>query len=248
MQWHGAATVLTALNVTLTTCHILCTICHSERNTTRPQHSSVGHSVAGLLPWRPKFCPKPVCPGEVCDGQHACERATTAEIRCKRWCKKSVTHSNPIQGISWCAMTIILETNSSKEVCSVFCFYGWNTVSLPSKFIAKWRVYGDDVMTVQPVRKWHWVFENGQMNIHDDDSVGVPSPSRADVNPEPVEELVFVTLIKHFRGCWSYDGEMEMAVYEWLPMQEPDFYHKVIVKFVTIWGIYMSMVFIYFGK
>jgi hypothetical protein len=26
-------------------------------------------------------------------------------------------------------------------------------------------VYGDDVMTVQPVRKWHSVSENGQMNI-----------------------------------------------------------------------------------
>jgi hypothetical protein len=41
---------------------------------------------------------------------------------------------------------------------------------------------------------------------------------------------------------------MEMAVYEWLPMQEPDFYHKVIVKFVTIGGIYISVVFDYFGK
>ena len=61
-------------------------------------------------------------------------------------------------------------------------------------------MYGDDVMTVQPVRKWHSVSENDQMNIHDDDSTGVPGPSRADVNPEPVEELVFVTLIKHFRG------------------------------------------------
>ena len=79
---------------------------------------------------------------------------------------------------------------------------------------------------------------HGQMNIHDDDNAGMPSSSRADVNPEPVEELVFVTLIKHFKGCWSYDEEMEMAVYEWLPMQEPDFYHKVIVKFVTRWGIY----------
>jgi len=36
---------------------------------------------------------------------------------------------------------------------------------------------------------------------HDDDSAGMPSPARADVNPEPVEELVFVSLIKHFRGC-----------------------------------------------
>jgi hypothetical protein len=62
-------------------------------------------------------------------------------------------------------------------------------------------VYGDDVMTVQPVRKQHRVFENGQMNVHDYDSAGMPSPSRADVNPEPVEELVFVTLIRHFRGC-----------------------------------------------
>lgn len=62
------------------------------------------------------------------------------------------------------------------------------------------------------------VIENGQMNIHGDDNAGVPSPSRADVNPERVEELVFVTLIKHFRGCWSYDEEMEMAVYDWLPM------------------------------
>jgi hypothetical protein len=35
----------------------------------------------------------------------------------------------------------------------------------------------------------------------DDDSAGMPSPSRADVNPEPVEESVFVTLIKHFRDC-----------------------------------------------
>ena len=145
-------------------------------------------------------------------------------------------------------MTITLETGSNKEVCSVFCYYGWYTVSPPSKFIAKWRVYGDDVMTVQPVRKWHSVSENDQMNIHDDDSTGVPGPSRADVNPEPVEELVFVTLIKHFRGYWSYDEEMEMAVYEWLPMQEPDFYHKVIVKFVTSCGIYISVVFDYFGK
>jgi hypothetical protein len=69
----------------------------------------------------------------------------------------------------------------------------------------------------------------------------VPSLSRADVNPEPVEELAFVTLIKHFRGYWSYDEEMEMAVCEWLPMQEP-------VKFVTSWGLYSSMVFDYFGK
>jgi hypothetical protein len=42
---------------------------------------------------------------------------------------------------------------------------------------------------------------HGQMNIHDDDNAGMPSSSRADVNPEPVEELVFVTLIKHFKGC-----------------------------------------------
>jgi len=109
-------------------------------------------------------------------------------------------------------------------------------------------VYGDDVMTVRPVSKWHSVFENGQMNIHDDDSTGVPSPSRADVNPEPVKELVFATMIKHFRVCWSYDEEMEMAVCEWLPMQEPDFYHKVIVKFMTRWGIYISVAFDYFGK
>jgi len=63
------------------------------------------------------------------------------------------------------------------------------------------------VITVQPIRKWHRLFENGQMNSHDDDddhdddSAGMPSPARADVNPEPVEELVFVSLIKHFRGC-----------------------------------------------
>jgi hypothetical protein len=62
-------------------------------------------------------------------------------------------------------------------------------------------VYGDDVMTVRTVRKWNRVFENGQMNIHDDDSTGVPNPSRADVNPEPVKELAFATLIKHSRGC-----------------------------------------------
>jgi hypothetical protein len=41
---------------------------------------------------------------------------------------------------------------------------------------------------------------------------------------------------------------MEVAVYEWLPMQEPDFYHKVTVKFVTRYGIYISVVFDYFGK
>ena len=36
-------------------------------------------------------------------------------------------------------------------------------------------MYGDDVMTVQLVRKWHRLFENGQMNIHDDDRAGVPT-------------------------------------------------------------------------
>lgn len=83
---------------------------------------------------------------------------------------------------------------------------------------------------------WKWSDE-----YHDDDSTGVPSPSRADVNPKPVEELAFVTLIKHFRGYWSYVEEMEMAVFEWLAVQEP-------VKFVTSWGIYISVVFDYFGK
>jgi hypothetical protein len=52
-------------------------------------------------------------------------------------------------------------------------------------------VYVDDVMTMQPIRKWQRVFENDQMNIHDDDeSNGLPSPSGADVMSEPVEELV----------------------------------------------------------
>jgi len=233
-------TAVTALNVNDFPYSVHCLPFWTEHNeATAWLSQSVSQSVAGLLPWRPKFCPKPVCPRTVCDGQRACQTATTAEIGCKRWCKKSVSHSNPIQGISWCAMTIILETSSSKEACSVFCFYGWYTVSPLSKFIAKWRVYGDDVITVQPIRKWHRLFENGQMNSHDDDddhdddSAGMPSPARADVNPEPVEELVFVSLIKHFRGCWPYSEEMEMAVYEWLPVQEPDFYHNIIVKFVT---------------
>jgi len=87
-------TAVTALNVNDFPYSVHCLPFWTEHNeATAWLSQSVSQSVAGLLPWRPKFCPKPVCPRTVCDGQRACQTATTAEIGCKRWCKKSVSHS-----------------------------------------------------------------------------------------------------------------------------------------------------------
>jgi hypothetical protein len=43
-------------------------------------------------------------------------------------------------------------------------------------------------------------------------------------------------------GCWFHNNEkVEMAIHEWLHIQEPDFYSTGVLKFMPLWDTFVNV-------
>ena len=78
------------------------------------------------------------------------------------------------------------------------------------------QTYSDDVMSLQHVRRWCTEIKNGRKNIHVDDRTGRSSTPRKNV-------IGFSKTGESVGGDCRFhvNGTVELAVREWLRMQEP---------------------------
>jgi hypothetical protein len=87
------------------------------------------------------------------------------------------------------------------------------------------QVYTGDVMSVQHVRRLCTEIENGRRNIHVDDRTGRSSTSRKNVTDfSETDDSLGICCRFHINET------VEMAVREWLRLQEPYLYRVEFLK------------------
>lgn len=136
-----------------------------------------------------RYVPKPVAFVLIKHSTVWQEAVPVVRVTCNRWC---TGQSDATQGISRCAMAMILGTWSSKEVQEMcFIWFLWEKHASPSRIHHKLvQVYSDGTVRVQHVRKWCRQFKNGSMDIHDEDQTNQTSTSRMNANVARVEILI----------------------------------------------------------
>jgi hypothetical protein len=75
----------------------------------------------------------------------------------------------------WVMMSRETNNSANSEICSVICFLHAKYMSTEKIYREFWAVYGQIVMSEEPVAQWRRLFKDGWINVHDEEWISQPA-------------------------------------------------------------------------